>query len=330
MKPSRYIALALTTLLLSCTKGEEGVSLETPIRFEPNIVSTPTARGLPLTALSASSMGVSAYFTETRPWAEVATTATPNWLNNEAVRRSGSSAPWATQELIYWPAYDAVTLPSKLSLFAYMPYATVDNGITLPAAAGAPRIGLELLEDVSSQTDLLLATSQRDQNRESDGGKIRFTLAHALSKIGFRAYCLTPGSTILSISLTNLPLRGEIAMDYPASWTLAPDVREYKLNLNGMPLSANPQKPTHLSDPNNYFLMFPADYRTGTHPELVVVYREKNEEKTKRTAITERWEMGKSILYSLNLGGKTNEDMTIESVSIDAWEVSGKEDLETN
>lgn len=332
MKRSNYLTIALVSLLFSCGKGE-GVGEEytdMPMYFDVAIVSEPITKGLPVTSVNASSMGVYAYYTETTAWSAARAAATPNWMNNQPIGRVNNTAPWASDQTVYWPAYTAGSWETKLSFFAYAPYATPDNGIVLSVGVGVPQIAFDIDTEVNGQTDLLLATPAIDQNKTLNNGKMNFSFVHKLSKIGFRAYCLTPGSTIQTLSLTQLAVSGSIPMDAAATWVLTADRQELTLNLNGTPLSTNPQKPTYLSDPNNYFFLFPADYRTTSQTELVVVYKEKNEEKTARVPITEQWQQGKSILYSLNLGGKANEDMTIESVTIDAWEVSGREDLETN
>lgn len=140
-----------------------------------------------INAVKLGNFGIMAYHTGTAAWTTAGTTATPNVMYNQKVTFSGDG--WTYSPVKYWPE----ATDTKISFFAYAPYATADNGIALSAnnAAGTPSLAFTVNEDPINMVDLV-ADAKPDCTKE--GGKVQFTLKHTLSRITFAATALVEGA----------------------------------------------------------------------------------------------------------------------------------------
>ncbi|MDY3979612.1 MAG: fimbrillin family protein [Tidjanibacter sp.] len=218
---SIIVDLLLFGALAGCTRTETPVDA---LRGgEISLAATASTRAAETTTSTVASMGVSIYHTATFSWSSSASTATPNWVYNREVERSGSS--WSYSPASYWP-YAA---DHKLSFFAYSPYTTATNGLTLSqeSAVGAPTLNVVVADDSANQVDLLVATPQTDLTRNH--GTVAFTLNHAMTAIDFCAK-VTALSDDYSLAVEQLTLRflaesGNICREgtidlATATWTL--------------------------------------------------------------------------------------------------------------
>lgn len=176
-------ALALGLLLAACS-AEDGVpgvaqAGDCPIGFSTTVEETVT-RSNDLNTANLLSVGVFAYYTGGNNWT---TSDLPNFMYNQPVTRTGSTAPWTYSPLKYWPNNPA----DKLSFMAYAPYvkeAVGSNpsfsGIT---AGGYPSLGYTVPATDNEQKDLLVAVPLMDRTYATDNGKVSFTMEHALTRV---------------------------------------------------------------------------------------------------------------------------------------------------
>lgn len=298
-----------------------------PIRFA---LQTADTKATPLTATNLADFGVYAYNTGTGKWADtdVSTTATSNWINHDAIIHQGNY--WIGPTTYFWP------INQFLTFFAYAPYSNRYNGITMPSAnadgfyaTGIPTIQFEVLPDVTAQTDLLISSPITDMTAETDNGYVNIRFRHTTTKIGFRAYCSAPGTGIQSIGISNSPYKGTLAIiNDQDQWSIEADKRDFSLYLNGLIVSTQADDPTDLSAPASYFMMLPKAAEISPTANLTITYTMNGKEVTKTIPATEEWGMGKSIRYTLNLGGSPADDIIVEKVTIEDWIYAGKVDTE--
>lgn len=296
-----------------------------PIHFA---LQTAETRGTPLTATNLADFGVYAYNTGTTKWANVSTTANSNWINHDVIMHQGNY--WIGRATYYWP------IDQLLTFFAYAPYSNQYNGITMPtpnadgfSATGIPTIHFEVLPDVMAQTDLLISSPIPDMTAETNKGFVNIRFRHTTTKIGFSVYCATPGTSIQSIGISNSPYKGTLAIiNDQDQWSIETGKRDFSLYLNGLIVSTQANDPTDLSAPVSYFMMLPKAAEVSPTANLTITYTMNGKEITKNIPATEEWGMGKSIRYTLNLGGSPADDIIIEKVTIEDWIYAGKVDTE--
>jgi hypothetical protein len=121
--------------------------------------------------------------TDWNAWTDGARTATPNFMENQAVKWSGgtsTSASWTYSPIQYWPG-------DKVSFFAYTPppgpYTTVTFALA-EAAGKNPKLYYTMPSTYASQMDLVV---DAECNLTGDADKVTFKFDHVLSRIGFQA-----------------------------------------------------------------------------------------------------------------------------------------------
>ena len=196
------LAAAALVGLAACNKAEQAsfspVNPLHPIGFGTYVSET---RAIVAPGDDSMDFGVFAYRTD-ESWHQG---ALPDFMYNQKV--SGSLSQGFTYSPVkYWPSSES----TKLSFFAYAPYGTEDNGITMHSAntdAGAPKIKYAAPTDDSGFVDLLVASPVYDATLSQTEGTVHFMFHHRLSRIGFQARLADrapDGSTFYlnSISLT--------------------------------------------------------------------------------------------------------------------------------
>lgn len=176
-------AFALGLLLAACG-AEDGVpgvpqAGDCPIGFSTTVEETVTRSNDSNTG-NLLSMGIFAYYTGGNDWT---TSDLPNFMYNQPVTRTGSTAPWTYSPLKYWPNNPA----DKLSFMAYAPYVKeaansnpTFSGVT---AGGYPSLDYTVLAAENEQTDLLVAVPLMNRSYATDNGKVSFTMEHALTRV---------------------------------------------------------------------------------------------------------------------------------------------------
>ena len=255
----------LLTLLSACNKTEgPGRVPDSPgakaISFQACIPST-KAGGDGSSASYLNDFGVFAYHTQGL-WSE---SAQPNFMFNQKVTGNGSGT-YSYSPVKYWPGGDS----DYVTFFAYAPYATAANGISILTSnnsAGAPKIKYTVPVNEANQIDLLCATPE--ENLGPADGKVHFNFSHALSRIGLHAHIGTQGwnfqeSNIYINEVTvsaKFPSSGALDLgDGTWSEVSAGTVRNYTRSFGngdkGFCLAMNRQR---LDDGSGYIMVIPAD-----------------------------------------------------------------------
>lgn len=326
MKISANLFLLLASLLAGCTSESVPDSQPSAIVFSTEV----STRATTATGENMKEFGLYAFHTGEKKWEEgdVSTTAESGWIDHHKIKRLPGDLWEGNVANYYWPANPQ----EYLSFFAYSPYVTAGNDIlSVPLnkgvtshSKGTPWLEIEIPENASRQIDLLVANRQLNCSRATNGdGSIKFQFRHVLTRVAFSAYCLTQGVMMQSIAFTNLPYKGRLnSMDGSTAtdWTIDQAVvREFKATFSGQPVSTDPTKPTDLSEPSKYFMLFA---RTPTVPStllMTVEYTLLGNRFRKSTTVEEVWERGKSIRYLLLLDGKQNSDLIVDKVSLEPW-----------
>lgn len=217
-----FVCIMLAVLAISCEDSTDlnDYDFKTDeICFE-TASSVGQARGLPVgSSNDILNMGVFAYYTgngAANSWTVQGATATPNYMNNIQVTNNGGA--WSYDDPVYWPqAADA-----NLSFFAYSPYVTTANGITMNVSTGIPSITYTVPINCSEQPDLMVSSLLQDRNKINNGSSpISFQMRHALTCIGFKAS--GNGEKIEKITIDGVKKSGKlgVAADGTMSWDLS-------------------------------------------------------------------------------------------------------------
>lgn len=210
-----------------------------------------------------------------------------NLFNNEQVTCPKDGTDWTYTPLKYWPAQGHV------DFLAYAPYV---NGKTLKENSSS--IDFTVSETIANQTDLLWANAEnktKDNHSSSEGNKVKFQFAHALSRLGYsvklnKAYD-NATITLNKITLAGSPdgtkkafyTKGTIDLSKPTSdanlWA-SPDPTDSKQKFewfsgeNKQPsdktLSSDDTKVIKNSD-NEYLFVIPQDF-SKTEPNSDQLY----------------------------------------------------------
>ena len=180
----------LLTLLSACNKTEAPGSARMtpaakPISFQACIPSTKAEGGGSSPVSYLDDFGVFAYHTKGL-WSE---SAQPNFMFNQKVIGNGAGS-YTYSPVKYWPG----GTDDYVTFFAYAPYATSSNGISIVSSntsAGLPKIKYTLPADEADKVDLLNATPE--ENLGPADGKVHFNFEHSLARIGFLAQIAANG-----------------------------------------------------------------------------------------------------------------------------------------
>jgi len=206
--------------------------LQTPVAHVSVGIST---KGTPVTGTSApvGSLGILGYELTGGVWN--ATTATPNFMYNTQLIRTGSSGSYS---YTYYPArYWPDDTNDKVRFFVYYPYN--GNGISLSSASttGYPTITYTPVTNVCNQVDLMYASTAAVNNKESSSA-VNFALAHALTRVSFsvklEAALQGTTTTVQSIEMTGLKSSGTLSLDPSAAtpWTLGTGTTSYTASVS--------------------------------------------------------------------------------------------------
>ncbi|MDR0745113.1 MAG: fimbrillin family protein [Mediterranea sp.] len=158
------------------------------------------------TETNISEMAVFAYKTQ-GAWNE--TTATPNFMYNQKVTKSGGV--WGYTPVKYWPSAGS---DEKVSFFAVSPAPSgvSGNGITLTTAAtatGYPTFTVTPPANPSQQVDFCVAESVMNATEDNTNGKVSFTFNHVMAKVNFEVRYISTGS--FGLQLRELTFAGAYA-----------------------------------------------------------------------------------------------------------------------
>lgn len=164
---------------------------EQAITFGTYLGRDAQGRGVVLDNDNLLDFGVFAAYTGQTAWSDANTF---NFMFNQKVARTSNTAAWEYTPLKYWPT----TKNDMITFFAYAPYPTTNNGISVVstnASAGVPQIkytiaeanGLDNAADFTADV-LYNETKVGDGNSiDSQDRTVSFTLAHELTRVGMQA-----------------------------------------------------------------------------------------------------------------------------------------------
>ena len=191
MKKCLLFAAATLAGLASCSQNEiENINnpQDNAIQFGTYLGQSATTKGTETTTTSiqTSGFGVSAFYTGQNNFGAMQT-ATPDFMYDQKVEYSPSSGAWSYSPIKYWPT----TQGDKLSFFAYAPYRTNENGISLKSEntshAGAPTLSITL-QSPDKMIDFVAASvidAKHDNTTHND--KVTFNFLHEMTRVGIKA-----------------------------------------------------------------------------------------------------------------------------------------------
>ena len=132
--------------------------------------------------------GVTAVYTGLKNWADYASPKAPNFMYNQKVTYSDGA--WTYSPVKYWPmdvSSGAPTAKSKISFFAYAPYAEAGSWLTLSAntndAAPYVTVAMPGTPDLTQMPDLVAASNMNVEPI----GTVNFVFKHVMSRLSLKA-----------------------------------------------------------------------------------------------------------------------------------------------
>ena len=219
-------------------------------------------------------------------------TATSDFLPNLQIKKSGTNT-WLFDKLHYWPQKGYV------SFFAYAPYATSQNGITIQNSQGhTPVLTYSVPHSAADQPDLMIAVPQIDKSRQ----EIPLDFTHALACIGFDVS--GENVPIESIGIKGVYTTGTLMLNMTGK------LPEWK-NLSGLnadlfsvglvddPVANNPS--TGVMATNGYLMMIPQ--QLSADAAIVIKFKGIDAKIIPlKNAGTTEWIAGNKYMYSLKEG----------------------------
>lgn len=270
-----FTALAALTLG-SCTQEDEPggqPSGKTSVILFNTYVSGSTqsrASVADVESLKNTGFGVFAYETGADEYNPDATEGhTPKFMCNQITQ-------WKNEQWQHsgknWPS-------GKVSFFAYAPYATTSNGITIltnQESKGDPKLEYTMNSNVDKQVDLLYADASKTINL-ANAGTVNFDFKHALSRISFKFPQHTPdaNTTLLlekvSLQLAGQPVTAQLNLRN-GKWenTVLGDMT-YELSVANYGFSAVDN--ATISAPSKYIMIIPPLNGTTTKMQITVGYK---------------------------------------------------------
>lgn len=297
MQKNILIVSLLLTTLLACNDITESNTLDSNAIQYTVSVDTPLppdlTKGTPInsvTDVTFKNIGVLGYhtpngFTST-------TTPTSDFLANVALNKSGTNQ-WSFNKTYLWPQ------TGKVSFFAYAPFASKDNGITISAVQGAtPSLSYTLPSNVANQPDLMIAAPQMDLFKTV----VPLQFTHALACVGFDVS--GENAPIEYIGIKGVYTSGKLMLNMANKSPQWQDLGGMSTNLYEIGLipnaeATNPSTPVMAT--NGYLMMIPQNLSDdaaivvkfkGIDPKVIPL---------KKTG-TAAWLAGRKYIYTLKEG----------------------------
>lgn len=304
----RHLLPAVLLLCIASACEEQagiGTETRTPVAFALEVPAATRAGG-ELTTTNLTSMGVFASYTGQSNWN--AATDIPNFMYNQRVTRTGSSAPWTYTPVKYWPN----TAGDKLSFFAYAPHTSDTPGLglgTAATAAGNPLLEYELQEAAEDQTDLLAAPALKNNTKSASSRA--FAMKHMMTRILVQVKC-EEAIRVTHINIGNVPGFADLTWDSSGNpvWE-----KIYLESPMGCFHSAATDVPANTDTRVAEFFMFPAT--TESFIDVTFNLNGTTEYKGVDIPASPAWEMGKTIAYTLNIEVGSEVTLTVK-----AWDTN--------
>lgn len=303
MVMKRYLFLLLLGALASCERdnlSEDGSGAYGPGRMieiapvaeqtEDRVVS----RGTPITdASQMTDIGVYCSYTGATDWN--ASSVLGKMFNTRLVRNTTSGRWEYSGGGVNWGANNG---NDRYSFFAYAPYATSQNGITVQgsaATAGIPSLSYTVPTNAVSQPDLMFAVPR--YNLRPSTSMVSLQMKHALTCVGFQVQ--GNGEKVKSLALSGIYSSGQASINGSTiAWTPTGTRASFSPLLNydadKSYYTATPTMSTNLLPGNGYLMMIPQTLDASAL--LTITFADNT---TRSLCISGEWIAGKKVTYNI-------------------------------
>jgi hypothetical protein len=254
-------------------------------------------RGTPISnAADLTSMGVFCAATGADDWSA---TATSNKMFNEQLNNTSGTWTYVGAD-VYWGA-DNFT--DRYTFFAYTPYASTNNGITVNGSAtaqGKTVLSYSVPTNIVQQPDLMLAVPR--YNILPTGAAVALQMKHALTCVGFQI--AGDGEQITGISISGVSVSGDVVMDGSnIVWSNLGNATttDFSTSLNydaGEDYFTVPKNmSTNLIAADGYLMMLPQT--RGSNAKIKLSFKDGSTKEINLNDYT--WEAGKHVTYNITL-----------------------------
>ena len=302
-KTTGFITL-LAMLITGCTERNE---LDTPVdNFQQCIAISVTeeenpvvTRGTPLNSASeVTSLGLFCTYTEKKQFS-IILRIYPNKMVNKKMYRLPGTDSWAYEGAdVTW---DNTTAADNYTFFAYAPYSTPENGISMPELYYIPNLRYKAPANVADQPDLMIAESRRDIH--PTGHPIDLKMKHVLTAVGFTLQ--GNGQVVTGLSLTGVYSEGTINIDLANgnanTWRLAGDKTDtFNIPIAGGACTADATEQNLMAN-DGYLMMIQQPVTDSAKVTLTFANNQTKEIKLSGTGNLSSWEQGKKVTYKIIL-----------------------------
>lgn len=298
-KTTLIVSLFLTSVIgcsdITDSDKLDSNSIQCTVSIESSLPSHLT-KGTPINSATDAefkNIGILGYHT---PSMFASTTSpTSSFLPNVEVDKSGDNQ-WNFDKTYLWPQ------TGKVSFFAYAPYASSTNGITIESIQGAtPSLSYTVPTSVANQPDLMVATPQMDLFKTT----VPLQFTHALACVGFDVS--GENVPIEYIGVKGIYTSGKLMLNMTnklPQWVdltgISTDLYEIGLIPNAE--ATNPTTPVMAT--NGYLMMLPQTL--GDDAAIVVKFEGIDaKEIPLKNAGTTTWTAGNKYIYTLKEGTYT-------------------------
>lgn len=263
-----------------------------PVESQPSSVT----KGALTTSIN--SFGVSAY----KYTSGGASSATDKYIDNQQATVSSSTA--STSTTYYWPNNKT----DKLAFYAYTPWGNSDVAVQTDRR----EIKYSVNSTVTSQQDLLTASSVDNNIGNAASKKVNLTFNHALTAINFVVGSdMIPG-TIKSISFENIITAGTYTIG--GSWSNT-STSTFTYTSDKSIAGTNGED---ITSDNTTLLMIPQQF-TADNQKIIIVFNDGSADHTLYAALKNtNWEAGKKVNYKISSSAVTT--LNIGTISFPtAW-----------
>lgn len=295
-KTTLIVSLFLTSVIgcsdITDSNKLDSNSIQCTVSIESSLPSHLT-KGTPINSATDAefkNIGILGYHT---PSMFASTTSpTSSFLPNVEVDKSGDDQ-WNFDKTYLWPQ------TGKVSFFAYAPYASSTNGITIESIQGAtPSLSYTVPTSVANQPDLMVATPQMDLFKTT----VPLQFTHALACVGFDVS--GENVPIEYIGVKGIYTSGKLMLNMTnklPQWVdltgISTDLYEIGLIPNAE--ATNPTTPVMAT--NGYLMMLPQTL--GDDAAIVVKFEGIDaKEIPLKNAGTKAWIAGYKYIYTLKEG----------------------------
>ena len=296
--------LFLMLILAGCTERNE---LDTPVDDVRQCIAVSVAveenpvvtRGTPLNSVSeVTSLGLFCTYTEKEPFS-IKLRILPNKMDNKKMYRIPGTDNWAYEGAdVTW---DNTTAIDNYTFFAYAPYSTPENGISIPEPYYIPNLRYKVPANVADQPDLMIAESRR--NIHPTGHPVDLKMKHVLTAVGFTLQ--GNGQVVTGLSLTGVFTEGTINIDLAngnaRTWNLVGDrTATFDIPIAGGSCTANATEQNLIAN-DGYLMMIQQAVSDSAKVTLTFANSQTKTIKLKGTNIQDSWEQGKKVTYRISL-----------------------------